>query len=618
MHLEKYFAGYSIDAYITPIADNHLNEFVNPQDNAVERLTGFTGTSGTAAEFRDFCGLLTDGRYYEQATNELSDYQLVKTEEQSLPDLIIKHKARKVGADASLFSYSEWVGMEKKLKQKGIALVDIAGLLEKAGVKKDSKEFKAVADLEEYIYTLKDGKIDLRKDQEGRGAAENPKLLDSAHEQASMLFSEQFISSLTRHATGEDTHDGTHSVAGAIIGSNVAGSSRRDKLRRVRALLDGADGIIITELDTVAWLFNLRGRDVAYNSVFYAYAYITQNESFLFTDGLPKLAGVTVKPYNAFDSLVESLKDKRVLISSDCNARIGLGLPKKEFTSALRAAQAKKNIVELYGMLMAYLSDGAALVRLFEWIEDTRGVTEAQIADKLVKIKQGPHFVTPSFASIVAFGPNSSQMHHRSGNAQLEDGQMVLLDTGSQYVYGTTDITRSLSLQPTDEQRKKYTYVLKAVLVAKMLPRSRVGAEAVDEAARGLLAEHGITYNSGTSHGVGAGLFVHESPPFRAKYGDKIEVNNVFTVEPGYYEEGKFGVRIEDTVFFSDSTSKYPLVNLAYVPLHLKLIDTGLLTDKELEYLNWYNRLTRSLLLPRLGGEAGKRYLLENTEKLAK
>lgn len=608
MQLTKYFHKYGINAYITPMADNHLNEFISAKDNAVAKLTGFSGTAGTAVEFEDFRALLTDGRYYVQASKELTDYELIKSGEISLAETIKAQAPARIGADASLFAYSYWESLKSTLEKEGIELIDVDGLLEAAGAKLDEKDFQPITDMEEFIYEAKDGTIAITHHRKALGkASQSSRLTTSLLLAAASTGSEKLVL--------EDNDK----IAEALIGNNVTGSTRGEKFVAVRKLIGTAEGLLITELDTIAWLFNMRGSDIIYNTVFYAYAFITMNEALLFTDGATQIPGVRIKRYNQFPKFLETIKNKKVIISANCNARIGLAIKEKEFVLDVRRQQAKKNSIELYGMLRANLLDGAALAALFEWIEENNDITEKQVSEKLEAIKKEySDFISVSFNSIVGFGTNSSQMHHTSSDTKLAKGDMILIDSGSQYRHGTTDITRSLTLDPSPDQCEKYTYVLKAVLASKMLKRDDIDSEKVDAAARSLLEAKGITYNSATSHGVGAGLVVHEKPPFGSKFGTDIAPNSVFTIEPGYYEESKFGIRIEDTVvYLEDNEQDYPLVNLAYVPLHRRLINTSMLTKDEIVYLNEYNKITRRLLLQIIKDGKGKGYLLANTEPIA-
>lgn len=630
--LARYFGAFNIDAYITPIADNHLNEFINDADNRVRPLTGFTGSSGTALDFRDFRGLVTDGRYYTQAEKQLVGYRLVKSDETSIGDAIIERKPARVGVDPRFISFKAHEKMAGRLKKHGIELVSVDDFSERLGISKPKREFFGVIDLERIVYEVGGNGLAL-KVLEGlfpklRGVSDGKQA-----DVAGLVNSKAENSGLTAVGlngrgsprSGKDAPPGTKkrdSIMGRLVGKNVTGSLRSEKIRALKGLLNGKDGLLVTELDTIAWVFNLRGGDLKNNLVFYSYAYITEEEVFLFTNSGLRLEGVVTRPYESFEAFLETLRDKEVLISGECNAFIGLRLNRKTFTGDVKAMQSVKNEAELYGELKSNLLDGIALLRLFEWIEDTKDVTEREVGEKLVEIKKDrKEFLRTSFDSIVGFGPNSAELHHSSTDQRLNQkpgatagSDMILIDSGSQYIFGTTDITRSLCLNPTADQKKKYTFVLKGVLAAKMLTGDKITGAEVDKAARDVLNNEGWDYASSTGHGVGSGLFVHEDPPQIGGRGKEISPNQIFTIEPGFYEEGNFGVRIEDTVFLKVRNGTKSIVSLTYLPLHRKLVDRDMLTGDEIRYLNSYSSMTRRLLEPLLRADSrGRRYLVENT-----
>ncbi|KAI5170379.1 Xaa-Pro aminopeptidase, partial [Pancytospora epiphaga] len=426
---------------------------------------------------------------------------------------------------------------------------------------------------------------------------------------------------LSQNAMGTSKDGSINVKLEELDGQPITGATREEKLKKVRNVLEKHSGILFTELDTIAWLFNLRGSDIKNNLVFYSYAYVTSNQAILFTNGIKAVAGVTIREYENFEEFLKSIKNDKVLVSGKCNAYIGKQLNKMESTIEIRKIQSIKTTAELYGILKGNLVDAKALLELFEWIEDSKNISEMDISKKLLEIKSKIRELSrPSFDSIVAFGTNGAELHHSPNNTTVslenEDPATILIDSGSQYIFGTTDITRTLSLNPGKDQRKKYTMVLKAVIKAKMLTGKDLSGDNVDETARNVLKKEGIEYDSATGHGIGAGLFVHEKPPVVDGSSSKIFENQVFTIEPGYYEKGKYGVRIEDIVVAKKNNGVLEIVNLTYLPYHLKLVDRELLTEEEREYLNRYNKLTRMLLEPLIGKGKGQRYLEENTKEI--
>ena len=363
-----------------------------------------------------------------------------------------------------------------------------------------------------------------------------------------------------------------------------AGKAFQEKITELRKEIDkkSAAGIVISMLDEIAWLFNLRGNDIPYNPVFFSYAVITPTTSTLFVDeaklvGNAKehLDGVTIRPYDAVFSDIEALAasmpsteagspKKKYLISTRASWAISKALGGEQNVQELRSpvgdAKAIKNDTELEGMRQCHIRDGAALSEYFAWLEDQLLVKEATIdevdgSDKLEAIRsKHDKFVGLSFDTISSTGPNAAVIHYkpeRGACSVIDPKQIYLCDSGAQYLDGTTDTTRTLHFgEPTQMEKKAYTLVLKGHIALDLVifPKGTSGY-ALDAMARQFLWQQGLDYRHGTGHGVGSYLNVHEGPigiGTRPQYTEvPLATGNVISNEPGYYEDGAFGIRIE-------------------------------------------------------------------------
>jgi Xaa-Pro aminopeptidase len=588
--LTHLFKAYNIDAYVSPMEDDHLNEFINKNDNRIQYLTGFTGTAGTAITSKDFKALITDGRYYSQAKKQLQDYVLVKRNEYNVSELLISKNIKRVGIDPHFISFQKYNNMKKALEKKGIQLIDTEDLVGKIWKDRPARVFNSIENIE----AIKISGI-LNEEQKIRNSEEVNALFENL-------------------------------VPKNLEYDNITGSSRNGKIELLKSLLNTNEAFLVSELDSIAWIFNLRGSDIVNNTVFYSYAYISKDQVILFTNGNVNLENVIIKKYNEFEKFISEPRDTKIIVSGNCNAYIAKKIKNLGFSLKIRELKAIKNEAEIYGMLKANLYDGVALVQLFEWIEDIKTTTEKEIANKLIEIKQSiPDFKTTSFDSIVAIGSNSAELHHANSDRAINDtvsegksaGEMILIDSGSQFLYGTTDITRTLNMNPDEDQREKFTLVLKGALSSRMYKSDKITGGKLDELSRKYLNAEGYDYNSATGHGIGAGLIVHENPPFISRNEeDELVKNSVFSIEPGFYQENKYGIRIEDVVAVNQANGLKETVDLTYVPLHMKLIDPKKLSNDEIRFLNTYNRKVKTLLEPLVGNSSGQRYLRENTGQI--
>jgi Xaa-Pro aminopeptidase len=429
-----------------------------------------------------------------------------------------------------------------------------------------------------------------------------------------------------------------------VLAEKYAGKSYTDKLVELRKEITKkkAAGMVVSMLDEIAWLFNLRGSDIPYNPVFFSYAAITSNSATIYVDSSKLtsevkeyLGDVQIKPYEAlFSDLTviseqavkeaqaeESTDDKphyeKLLLSNRSSWALSLGLggedKVEEARSPISDAKAIKNEVELEGMRQCHIRDGAALIEYFAWLEDqllNQGaeLDEVQAADKLEQIRsKGEHFVGLSFDTISSTGPNAAVIHYKPepGNCSVIDPKAIYLcDSGAQYYDGTTDTTRTLHFgTPTEMEVKAYTLVLKGVigLDRAVFPKGTTGF-AIDAFARQHLWREGLDYRHGTGHGVGSFLNVHEGPigiGTRSAYSEvSLSIGNVISDEPGYYEDGGFGIRIENMIMAREAktTHKFgdkPWIGFEHVtvvPMCRKLVDVSLLDPEERTWLNDYHK----------------------------
>lgn len=426
-----------------------------------------------------------------------------------------------------------------------------------------------------------------------------------------------------------------------VLGQEYAGKSWQDKIEDLRKELDKkkAAGFVVSMLDEIAWLFNLRGNDIAYNPVFFSYAIITPTTATLYVDeskldpnAKAHLSGVRIRPYQEiFSDVAAMVKQEpsvngsttasapkhKFLISTKASWALAQALGGEENCEEIRSligdAKAVKNPVELEGMRQCHIRDGAALIEYFAWlehelVEKRASLDEVQAADKLESIRtRHEKFVGLSFDTISSTGANAAVIHYKPepGNCAIIDPEKIYLcDSGAQYLDGTTDTTRTLHFgQPTDLEREAYTLVLKGhiALDLAIFPKGTSGY-ALDALARQHLWASGLEYRHGTGHGVGSYLNVHEGPigiGTRVQYTEvPLAPGNVISNEPGYYEDGNFGIRIENVFMVKEVETKHRFGEKPYlgfehvtmVPMCRKLIDVPLLSEREKRWLNEYHR----------------------------
>ncbi|GIL68768.1 hypothetical protein Vafri_22006 [Volvox africanus] len=626
--------GRGIAAYLVPTEDPHMSEYPPACHKYREYISGFTGTAGAVVVTTDAALLWTDGRYFLQAASELGpQWTLMKAGTTGCPDLedwlaANLPEGARVGIDPWVHTVNAVRNLQRKLEDAGKVVVPL----------------------------LSDGNLVAKVWGDQRPPAPSAPLR---------------------------VHD-----------MQWAGEDVPAKLGRMREQMRiaGANALLASSLDEVAWLYNTRGGDVDHNPVSLSYALITTDSAALYVDlakVVPAVAehlaasGVQVKPYDglladvaaiaasggrlwmdparvsyavykaakkatadAASSKKRSREDQHegVAHGSEVNGH-GNGAKTRsthfrpvELASPVTAAKAIKNAAELSGMREAHLRDAVAVCGFMKWLEDKVAmgaiVSEVEVDEMLTGLRrQQAGFVETSFATIAGAGPNGAIIHYRAkpGTCRSVDANtLLLLDSGGQYDCGTTDITRTVHTgTPTDHQRRCFTRVLQGhiALDSAVWPEGTPGS-ALDPLARLPLWREGLNYRHGTGHGVGAALNVHEGPQaisMRYHITTPLAASMVCSNEPGYYEDGSFGVRIENLVVVVEKETPFRYAGqqylgferLTFVPLQAKLIDTALMSPEEVSWVDEYHEEVWTRVASRLQDEPDLlRWLRANTRPL--
>ena len=587
--LREQMAAHHIDIYYIPTDDYHCSEYVGEFFKGRQWISGFTGSAGVVVVTQTAAGLWTDGRYFLQAADQLagSTIRLYRMGEPGVPtvtEYLAKtlHEGQCLGFDGRTVT-AAWVdSLRSALGGKAVSFrtdVDLVG-----AVWEDRPPISCKpAWLLEEIYT---------------------------------------------------------------------GKSRADKLCQLRQQLksDKTDWIVISTLDDIAWLLNIRGDDIAYNPVVLSYLMVSQDSAHLFVqpESLPASVrtalahdGVRCYPYEEISTHLSQLSgctvqlDRRstsyALVSS-----LSDSVTLVDRVSPTQLDKAVKNPIEIRNIREAHRADGTAIVRFLHWLKQNIGktpITEISAAEQLEKFRcQQPHYLEPSFDPIAAYGPHSAIVHYSAtpeSCSALQPEGFLLLDTGGQYLEGTTDVTRTVALGPiTDTMRKHYTAVLRGNLnLAAAVFRSGCTGVNLDLLARAPLWELGLDFNHGTGHGVGYLLSCHEGPnSFRWKISPNPSDNAVFqegmvtSDEPGVYLTGEYGIRLENLLVCKKKQRTEFAQLLCFEPLTLvpfdrAAIDPSQMTERELSLLNEYHARVFRELAPRLD-DSDRSWLEEQTRPI--
>ena len=578
-----------IDAYLVPTDDFHGSEYVGDYFKCRKYITGFTGSAGTAIITQDMAGLWTDGRYFIQAADQLRDttIELFKSGEPGVPTV---HQF-----------------LNDKL-QEGMCL----GF--------DGRTVSA------------------------REAEELQELLQEKH----------ITFSVNDDLIGEIWEDRPVLSCEPVMELDIrwTGKSRADKIAEIREQMQAkeADTFILTSLDDIAWLLNIRGNDIHCCPVVLSYLVMMENELRLYANAAAfseeirsnlEADGVKIYPYDDVYSYVQSISsDKKVLLSrANVNSRLVSNIPSEvtilDEPNLTLLPKAVKNETEMENERIAHIKDGVAVTKFIHWLKKnvTRTtITELSTAEKLYQFRsEQEHFLGESFDPIIAYGTHAAIVHYSATEATdipLEARGMVLADTGGHYLEGTTDITRTIVLGPvTAKEKKFFTAVLRGNLnlAAAKFKYGCTGLN-LDYLARGPLWELGEDYNHGTGHGVGYLLNVHEGPnSFRWKNlpgnpAPVLEEGMITSDEPGYYLENEFGIRHENLVLCkkAEKTSFGQFMcfePLTMVPFDLEGINPEEMTERERKLLNDYHQKVYTTISPYLDEEE-KEWLKQATREI--
>jgi Xaa-Pro aminopeptidase len=567
---------HQVDACLVPSSDPHLSEYLPVRWKAREWLSGFTGSAGTLIVTADFAGLWADSRYWSQAETELAGTGIALV---------------KIGASGGT-QHIDWLGENMKAGQTVAVDGAVLGL-------------NAARMLEN---TLKARGARLRTDLD---------LLTEVWQDRPTLPTPPIYEHLPPHAT----------------------KPRSAKLAETRAAMKslGADWHFISTVDDIGYLFNLRGSDVNYNPVFIAHALIGTERATLFImeDKVPQnvreaLAkdGVDVAPYEKAPAALTALPQGATLlvdprrITFGLRQAIGASVKTVEAINPTTFAKSKKTAEEAAHVRQAMEQDGAALCEFYAWLEKTLGkdtITELTIDEQITAARaRRPGFVCPSFSTIAGFNPNGALPHYRAtpeSHSTIEGDGLLLIDSGGQYLGGTTDITRVVAIgQPTAEQKRDVTLVFKGMMAlsATKFPRGTKGPM-LDAIARAPIWAAGIDYGHGTGHGVGYFMNVHEGPqtisPAMPEAHTAMEPGMITSIEPGIYRPGKWGCRVENLVLTqSAGTTEFGeflrFETLTLCPIDTRCLDVSLLRADEIAWLNAYHAEVRARLSPLVDGEA--------------
>lgn len=580
----------NIYAYIVPSSDYHQSEYVGDYFKSREFMSGFTGSSGTLIISMDEAGLWTDGRYFIQAENELKDsgIKLFKMGEEGVPT-IEEYLLEKLPKNSTL-------GFDGRV----MSVKEGQSLANKLAFKGINIEYK---------YDL---------------------VNDIWEDRCSLPTEKAFL-----------------------LGVEYSGEGFSDKLSRIRAVMKEkkATTHILASLDDIAWLFNIRGRDVKSNPVVLSYAVITIDSVYLFIDKnkigkdiraeLSK-ENVQIKGYEEVYEFIKNIDEDEVVLidTSKVNYAIYNNIPsnvqKIEERNPSILFKSIKNEIELKNIRNSHIKDGVAFTKFMYWLKNNIGkieITEISATQKLEEFRrEQDKFIEPSFSTIAAYKDHAAMMHYSAteeSNYKLEPRDLFLVDSGGQYFDGTTDITRTIALGPIPENvRKDFTNVVRGMIrlsKAKFLYGCR--GYNLDILARGPLWEEGIDYKCGTGHGIGFVLNVHEGPNgFRWKVREDIddscilEEGMVTTNEPGVYVENSHGIRIENEIVVRKAEKNeygqfMDFEVITFAPIDLDAIDESLILKDEKVYLNNYHKQVYDKISPYLNEEE-KQWLKTYTREI--
>ena len=574
-----------INLYIIPSSDPHLGEYIPDHWQIINWLTGFTGSAATVIITDTFAGLWTDSRYFIQAEKQLfgSGFEFVKPglfQRYDFMDFISENveTGGKIGLDGRIFSTDNFRRLQKRLEGKMVSIDTHCDLITSIWTGRPPLPFSLAFD---------------------------------------------------------------HPV-------EFSGKERSVKISEVREQMgkQNADYHLLTSIDDIMWLLNIRGNDLKYSPLLLSFALVGAEQILLFIDEakIPiKLAsafdkiGITILPYDEISEIVSSVTEGHSVLFNPQVTSVELfnSVSKNSRTiediSIPARLKSIKNKTEIWNIANVMIKDGVALTKFFHWFSSNHGresMTENSLSDKLIEFRsQQKDFLGSSFATITAFNENSALPHYipeEGSGVVIGERGMLLVDSGGQYMGGTTDITRTIPVGiPSTQQKMDFTLILKGHINLAMakFPNGTRGYQ-LDFIARRAMWGSGMNYAHGTGHGVGYCLNVHEGPQSISPADNKtvIEAGMLTSNEPAIYREGEYGIRIENLILcYEDEETefgqfmRFDTVSLCYI--EKSLIDKSLLDQKEIEWLNKYHSEVYDKISPHLTGEE-KIWLKEKTEPL--
>lgn len=578
---------HKINAYIIPTSDPHMSEYPADCWKYREWISGFTGSAGTVVITADKAGLWTDSRYFLQASAQLEGtgielFKMMLPETPTIPEFLAHEleEGQTVGLNGETYSLADARTLEKSLAEKKIKLNTNASLIDPIW-----KERPAIPEAPMFEMPIE-----------------------------------------------------------------LSGKSVEDKILNINKMLHkaGADCTILSALDEVAWTFNIRGTDVAYNPVVTSYAFVSEKESVLFVNPkkIPteiakhlKEEGVILADYGMLATFLSRLPERtRVFVDSKrTNVAIYNALPESsiliEGISPASHLKSIKNKTEIKGFRNAVLKDGIAMTKFYFWLEKMlkagERVTELSAAAKLTALRsEQPQYVMDSFACISSYGPHGAVVHYSptpETDTELKTDSLYLLDSGAQYLDGTTDITRTIALcnEPSEQMKKDFTRTLKGTIgIAKCKFPAGIRGCLIDAFARKALWDAGINYLHGTCHGIGHCLNVHEGPQsIRMEENPVIlQPGMVMSDEPAMYRPGEYGIRTENMILVREDSETefgkflgFETLTLCYIDM--KLVIPSMLSVREHAWLNKYHQMVYDLVSPHLNEEE-KAWLKEKTAEI--
>lgn len=583
--LREELARHKLDGFIVPMTDEHMSEYIGAYAKRLTWLTGFRGTAGSAVVLAAEAAIFVDGRYTLQVRQQVDERHWSF---QSVPETSVAvwlseraSEGARIGYDPWLHSRS-WVAATRAvLVEKGVELVAVA------------------ANVVDAVWA-------------DQPSPSNAKLV------------------------GHPAH--------------VAGQSSAEKRRDVADWLSAkkADGVILSALDSIAWTFNVRGQDVPRTPVALAYALVNADATadlFIAPEKLTEEvvehlgSAVRVHSRDAFDKHLRTLENNRIAVDPERTVAAifewleTAGAKVIEARDPAILPKAIKNAVEIAGHKAAQVRDGAAVSRFLHWLstEAPKGaVTELSAAARLREFREATGQLRDlAFDTISGFGPNGAIVHYRVSeetSRRIVPGTLYLVDSGGQYLDGTTDVTRTIAIgEPNAEMRDRFTRVLKGhiALARTVFPPGTRGGQ-LDALARQYLWSAGLDYPHGTSHGVGSYLCVHEGPQRISCTGDNTEplvAGMILSNEPGYYKAGEYGIRLENLVLVVEreiagaETKMLGFETLTFAPIDRTLIDVTRLTQDERAWVDGYHADVMRIIGSQLEGEA-KAWLMRETQPL--